>query len=150
MDELEKLGLDKDTIVIYTSDHGSSFGSNGVGSKANPFDEAVSVPFIIRWPRHIPAGTTSDSNIGTIDLFPTLCGLAGIIPPEECKGQDFSPVMLGKPGPDPLSQFILVNNFQRNYFRTQLDPGRPNIFYPYRGVRTRRYTYALTQGGSGF
>lgn len=147
MNELKKLGLEKDTILVYTSDHGSSFGSNGVGSKANPFEEAVRVPFIIRWPRHIKAGKISDSNMGTIDLFPTLCGLAGINPPEECRGQDFSPVILGKPGPDPASQFILVNNFQRNYFRSQLDPLKPNIFYPFRGVRTKQYTYAVNAEG---
>ena len=147
MDELKKMGLAEDTILIYTSDHGSSFGSNGVGSKGNPFDEAVRVPFLVRWPGHVPVDKTADNNMGTIDLFPTLCGLAGIKPPKECGGQDFSPVMLGKTGPDPASQFLLVNNFQRNYDRTQLDPDGPNIFYPYRGVRTKRYTYAVYAKG---
>jgi len=147
MDALKTLGLEDDTVLIYTSDHGSSFGSNGVGSKGNPFDEAVRVPFIVRWPGHVPAKRIADHNVGTIDLYPTLCGLAGITPPAECSGQDFSPVMLGRPGPDPASQFILVNNFQRNYFRTQLDPSGPNIFYPYRGVRTKRYTYVVYATG---
>jgi arylsulfatase A-like enzyme len=150
MDELKKLGLEQDTILIYTSDHGSSFGSNGVGSKANPYDEATRVPFLIRWPGRIAAEKVRDHNLGTIDLYPTLCGLAGITPPKECSGQDFSPVMLGKPGPDPTSQFLIVNNFQRNYYRTQLDPAGPNIFYPYRGVRTRRYTYTVYAKGEWF
>jgi arylsulfatase A-like enzyme len=147
MDELKKMGLEDDTIVIYTSDHGSSFGSNGVANKANPFDEAVRVPFLIRWPGHVPADKVADNLLGTIDLFPTLCGLAGIVPPKECGGQDFSPVMLGKVGPDPASQFLLVNNFQRNYDRTQLDPDGPNFVYPFRGVRTKRYTYAVYAKG---
>ncbi len=147
MEELKKIGVEDDTILIYTSDHGSSFGSNGVTSKANPFDEAVRVPFIIRWPHRVPAGKVTDSNLGTIDLNPTLCGLAGIKHPKECSGQDMSSVMLGGSGPDPTSQFILVNNFQRNYYRTQLDPDGPNIFYPYRGVRTKRYTYAVRADG---
>ena len=147
MDSLKTLGLEDNTILIYTSDHGSSWGSNGVSSKANPFDEAIRVPFLIRWPLHIAANKIADHNLATYDLYPTLCGFAGIAPPAFCAGQDFSPVMLGKPGPDPASQFILVNNFQRNYFRTQLDPAGPNIMYPFRGVRTKRYTYVVYAQG---
>jgi arylsulfatase A-like enzyme len=118
-----------------------------VGSKGNPYDESIRVPFIIRWPGRVPANRIADNNIGTMDLYPTLCGLAGITPPAHCGGQDFSPVMLGRPGPDPASQFILVNNFQRNYFRTQLDPDGPNIFHPFRGVRTKRYTFVVYAQG---
>ena len=126
---------------------GSSFGSNNVGSKGNPFDEAIRVPFIVRCPGRVPANRVVDNNLGTIDLYPTLCGLAGITPPKHCGGKDFSPVMLGKPGLDPVSQFILVNNFVRNYFRTQLEPGEWNYFYPFRGVRTKRYTYVVYAEG---
>jgi arylsulfatase A-like enzyme len=147
MDALRKLGIEDDTILIYTSDHGSSFGSNGVTSKANPYEEAVRVPLVIRWPGHVEAERIADHNLGTIDLYPTLCGLAGIDPPKHCGGQDFSPAMLGKGGPDPASQLILVNNFQRNYFRSELDPGGPNIFYPFRGVRTKRHTFVVRAGG---
>ncbi len=147
MAALKELGIEDNTVLIYTSDHGSSFGSNGVGSKGNPFDEAVRVPMIVRWPGRIQAGRMADHNIGTIDLNPTLCGLAGLKAPPQCGGQDFSPVLLGKPGPDPASQLILVNNFQRNYYKTQLDPNEPNFFYPYRGVRTKQYTYVVYAEG---
>ena len=147
MDTLKALGIEDNTILVYTSDHGSSFGSNGVGSKGNPYDESVRVPFIIRSPGRVPADQVVDHNLGTIDLYPTLCGLAGIKPPAHCAGQDFSPVAFGKSGPDPASQLILVNNFQRNYYRTQLDPGGQNIFYPFRGVRSKRYTYTVYADG---
>lgn len=147
MDALDKLGIADDTVLVYTSDHGSSFGSNGVGSKGNPYDESIRVPFIVRWPGHVPAGRIAENNLGTMDLYPTLCGLAGIVPPRHCGGQDLSPVMVGQPGPDPASQFILVNNFQRNYFRTQLDPDGPNIFHPFRGVRTKRHTFVVYASG---
>ncbi|MBN2583615.1 MAG: sulfatase [Planctomycetes bacterium] len=147
MAALKELGIEDDTILIYTSDHGSSFGSNGVGSKGNPFDEAIHVPLIVRWPGRVEAGRVADHNIGTIDLNPTLCGLAGLNAPPECSGQDFSSAVLGKDGPDPESQFILVNNFQRNYYKTQLDPDGSNFFYPYRGVRTKRYTYVVYAEG---
>ena len=140
MDALKQQGIEEDTLLIYTSDHGSSFGSNGVSSKTNPFDEAVRVPFVVRWPGHVPANKIVDHNLGTIDLYPTLCGLAGATPPAHCGGQDFSSVLLGKPGPDPASQLILANNSQRNYFQTELEPDKKSFFYPFRGVRTKRYT----------
>jgi arylsulfatase A-like enzyme len=147
MDALKELGIEDNTVLIYTSDHGSSFGSNGVGSKGNPYDEAIRVPFIVRWPGRVPAGRVADNLLSTIDLYPTLCGLGGIRPPGQCGGQDFSPVMLGRDGPDPSSLLILVNNFQRNYYRTQLAPGEWNYFYPFRGVRTKRYTYVVYAEG---
>jgi len=147
MDALKELGIDDDTVLIYTSDHGSSFGSNGVGSKGNPFDEAIRVPFIVRWPGRVPADRVADNLLNSIDLYPTLCGLAGIEPPDGCGGQNFAPVMLGRDGPDPASLFILVNNFQRNYYRSQLVPDEWNFFYPFRGVRTKRYTYVVYAGG---
>jgi arylsulfatase A-like enzyme len=146
-DALKELGIEDNTVLIYTSDHGSSFGSNGVGSKGNPFDEAVRVPMMVRWPGRVEAGRIADHNIGTMDLNPTLCGLAGLKAPPQCGGQDFSPIILGRPGPDPASQLILVNNFQRNFYKTQLDPDEPNFFYPYRGVRTKRYTYVVYAEG---
>ena len=147
MDALREQGIHDDTILIYTSDHGSSFGSNGVGSKANPYEESIRVPFLIRWPGRVPAKKISDHNLGTIDLYPTLCGLAGITPPSHCGGQDFSPVMLGRPGPDPTSQLILVNDFQRNYFRTQLQSEPALGFCPFRGVRTKRHTFVVNAYG---
>jgi arylsulfatase A-like enzyme len=147
MDALKKQGLDDDTILIYTSDHGSSFGSNGVGSKGNPFDEAVRVPFLVRWPGHIPRGRIAEHNLGTIDLFPTLCGLAGIAPPDQCHGQDFSPVFLGQPGPDPAAQLVLVNNFQRNYFITELEGKHSTHFCPFRAVRTKHHTFVVNAAG---
>jgi len=147
MDALDELGIADDTVLIYTSDHGSSFGSNGVGSKANPYEEAIRVPFMVRWPGHVPAGRQTDTLLGTIDLYPTLCGFAGIPVPAHCGGEDFSPVMQGQDGPDPTSQFILVNNFQRNYYRTRLEPGEWNYFYPFRGVRTKQYTFVVYAEG---
>lgn len=147
MAALRERGIEDDTVLIYTSDHGSSFGSNGVGSKANPFDESVRVPFTVRWPGRVPAGGISDANLGTMDIYPTLCGLAGIAPPAHCGGADFSPTMLGGTGPDPATQFLVVNNFQRNYWRTQLDPGGPNIFHPFRGVRSKTHTFVVGAQG---
>ncbi len=151
MDALKQQGLDDNTILIYTSDHGSSFGSNGVTSKANPYDESAHVPFIIRWPGKVKSERIADHNLGTMDIYPTLCGLAGFKAPKHCGGQDFTKAVLDQSdAPDPKSQFLLINNFQRNYYRTQLDPDKPNIFYPFRAVRSKTHTYAVRADGEWF
>lgn len=150
MDALKEKGLEEDTILVYTSDHGSSFGSNDVSSKANPFDESIRVPFIVQWPNHIPADRSLDQNVGTMDLLPTLCGLAGITPSTHYEGLDFSPVLFGKPGPDPESQFITVNNFPRNYFLEEVTGEHANYFCPFRGVRTKQYSYVVNAAGEWF
>lgn len=150
MDKMDELGLTKNTVLIYTSDHGSSFGSNGVGSKGNPYEESARVPFFIRWPGRIEAGRIADHNLGGIDMYPTLCGLAGITPPKECGGRDFSPAILGKSAPDPTSQLILFNSSERNYFSGRLKPGARGVFSPFRAVRTKTHTYAVDGHGEWF
>ena len=150
METLAKLGLEENTVVIYTSDHGSSWGSNGVSNKANPYDEAIRVPFLVRWPGHVPAGKTVDNLLGTVDIHATLCALAGAAVPRNCGGQDFSPVMLGKAGaggPDPATQLIMVNNFQRSYFASQVAPKGRDPLPAFRGVRSKQYTYVVGAKG---
>jgi len=99
----------------------------------------------------VPAGAIADHNLGTIDLFPTLCGLAGIQTPETCTGQDFSKVFLGQPGgPDPETQLTLINNFKRNYFHSRLVAGERGTYEPFRAVRGKRYSYAVDSEGDWF
>ncbi|MCH6255013.1 sulfatase [Puniceicoccaceae bacterium K14] len=148
MKALEDANIADNTILIYTSDHGSSFGSNGVFNKGNPYEESVRVPFIARWPGKVKANHIADHNLGTIDLYPTLCGLAGINAPESCPGLDFSPAFLGEPSPDPKSQLLLVNNYERNFYKSQLlGDEKRHDYNPFRGVRTKRHTYAVDRHG---
>ncbi len=135
--KLDALGIANDTIVVYSSDHGSMMGSHGLGYKNQPYDESIRVPFLVRWPRGIPAGRTADELLGTIDLMPTLCGLAGIPIPSTCAGQDFSPLLRGGKEPDPEAQF-LMHIWKRDVSGDEPPP--PPLF---RGLRTHRYTYAV-------
>ena len=78
-----ELGLDERTLVIFTSDNGSRNGDEGGsnapcrGTKATTWEGGQRVPCLMRWPEHIPAGTTCDAVTRSIDLFPTLAALAG-------------------------------------------------------------------------
>jgi len=147
LESLDELGIAENTIVVYTADHGSSFGSNGMYSKRNPYDESNRVPFLIRWPGHVPAKKRSDLLMGAIDIYPTLCGMTGIDPPAHCHGQDLSAAMLGRPCEADDSQFIFDVYCQANYMREQRNPGGHNWNAPYRGVETGRYTFAVDSRG---
>lgn len=137
MKKLDELGLAGDTILVYASDHGSMLGSHGVGGKRQPYEESIKTPFIVRWPKGVPAGRTSASLFGSIDIMPSLCGLAGLPVPETCSGEDFSPTMRGEKGPEPASQFIM------HICKQHASGGEKHPAPLFRGVTTGRHTYAL-------
>ena len=139
--KLDALGIADDTIVIYTSDHGSMMGSHGLGGKREPYEESIRVPFIARWPRGIPQGKTLDPLFGAIDIMPTLCGLAGLSAPPVCSGQDFSPHFRGGNGPAPGSQLIM------HISKKNASGGEEHPAPLFRGIRTRRHTYAVRPEG---
>jgi len=81
LDELQDTGQDRNTYVIFTSDHGLAVGSHGFMGKQNSYDHSIRVPFIIVGP-DIPKGVQSDIPIYLQDVMPTTLDLAGVaIPP---------------------------------------------------------------------
>ncbi len=136
---LEETGQADNTIVIYTSDHGEMMGSHGLGHKEVPFEESCHVPFFIRVPGVTKAGGSSKELLGAIDIFPTLCGLAGIPAPARCSGRDMSAVMRGGRA-TPTDGIILMANRGGGFVFQD-----PTPFY--RGIRTTTHTYAVTEGG---
>ena len=107
LETLKKHSLDKNTLVIFTSDNGPwlSYGNHG-GSKGmlregkgTEFEGGVRVPFVARWPGKIPAVTTSNEPTMTIDLLPTLVGYAGGVVKTEPKidGKNISAIIEAKP-----------------------------------------------------
>lgn len=123
LNTLKDLGLDDNTLVIFTSDNGAWFeGSNGElrGMKGLTWDGGFRVPFFARWPGHIPAGNRSGAISMNIDLLPTLAGLAGIAPEKlpPLDGRDIWPVLSG--GADsPHSALYLFHNEDIAAVRTQ-------------------------------
>ncbi len=81
--KLKELGLDKNTLVLFTSDNGGAYEANIAdfkGGKTDLHEGGIRVPMIARWPGHIPANTTSEIIGSTIDLLPTFCHVAGVDP----------------------------------------------------------------------
>ena len=93
---LERDGLLEHTIVVYSTDHGESAGEHGLWFKTMWNEAAARVPFFIQTPEH-RAGTLAPTRIDTpvslVDLFPTLCGLTGVTPPDTLDGEDLSPAI---------------------------------------------------------
>jgi len=75
---LEETGLEKDTIVIFTSDHGDLMHEHGKIDKVLPYKTSASVPMIVRWPEKIKAGKDIHSAYSSVDVAPTILSLVGI------------------------------------------------------------------------
>jgi choline-sulfatase len=102
MDELQTLGLDGNTIVIFTSDNGYCLGRHGLRSKGNArflgtdlprpnmFDDSIVVPLIVRWPGVVRPGSVCEEIVSHLDLFPTLMDMAGLDPATRSSLEGFS------------------------------------------------------------
>jgi arylsulfatase A-like enzyme len=92
---LERKGILDETLILYSSDHGSHLGDHDLIHKGTIYDSSARVPFIVRAPGLIKAGTTP-AFAGHVDIMPTLLSLAGVPLPPDIEGRDLSPVLLGK------------------------------------------------------
>jgi len=94
MEALRRSGLDRNTVVIYTSDNGSMRGAHGLGGKWIAYEESIRVPMIVRDPR-LPASLrgTRDEMTLNIDVAPTILRLAGLAPAARMQGRDLMPVV---------------------------------------------------------
>ena len=104
---LDETGQADNTIVIFTSDHGEMAGSHGRMYKQVPHEESSRVPFYVRYPGVTPGGKSSETLFASIDIYPTLCGLAGLPVPSHCKGKDFSATMRGRSTPESEVVFLM-------------------------------------------
>jgi uncharacterized sulfatase len=104
---LHELGLDRETLVVFTSDNGPHnegghkhefFDANGPlrGFKRDLYDGGIRVPTIAWWPGRIQAGSTSDEPLAAYDWFPTACELAGLPEPKGLDGISYTPTLFGK------------------------------------------------------
>jgi len=153
MRRLDELGLAENTILVYTSDHGAMTGIDGVeyGQKRHPNDESSRVPFLIRWPGKIAAGSKPATLASTIDVFPTLAGLAELGPKLEGQpsgeylaslpGANLAPFLLGETNAPPEPQELYLahpSNMNNRGSRHELI---------WRAIVTPEYTYAVGEHG---
>jgi len=150
LDWLDEHGLTQNTIVAYSSDHGDHIGAHGYGkakdkhmprhlraSKQTPYEESIHVPFLLRYPEKMDSGQRPSVLFNSVDVMPTLLGLAGLPVPDSVQGRDLSGSVRGERIEEPDSAYFQI-----------LGPGWPNrglcVGY-WRAVRTHRWTYARWQ-----
>ncbi|MBT7853805.1 MAG: sulfatase [Opitutae bacterium] len=130
LDYLDEQGLADDTVVIYTSDQGYWLGQHGFYDKRLVLETSIRMPFLIRYPRMIKAGTVNRDLCINVDIAPTLLELAGVETPEAMQGRSMAPLLNGK----------AVRDWRKSQFYTYW--GAPNHY----GIRTDRHTYLKIAG----
>ena len=117
LDALRQSGLENDTLVVATSDHGEMDGSHRLGHKQFLYEEALRVPLIVSWPGHTRAGAVDREHLVSngLDLIPTLCDFAGIPAPSELKGRSVKPLTEGQSVAQWRSSLVFENRFGRAY-----------------------------------
>ena len=124
LDLLKELGIDDDTIIMFTSDNGPHkegghrpevFNSNGPlkGLKRDLTEGGVRVPFMARWPGKIKAGTTSEHLAGFWDFLPTCADLIDADVPPGLDGISFLPALLGKDNEQKAHDYLYWEFFER-------------------------------------
>lgn len=130
---LERLGLDDNTVVIFSSDHGSLLGDHGLSGKWLMYENSIRVPMIVYDPRAArEEGHRRDEIVLSIDLAPTMLDLAGLEIPESMQGVSLVPLF--KPQPTSWRSHFY---YQHTY---NTDPPRSPIAVT-EGVRTDRWKY---------
>lgn len=110
---LDELGLAENTLVIFLSDHGEFLGGHGLMQKFLPHEDSVRVPYSMRLPGKIAAGSTVDKTVNTMDTFATLCDYIGVAAPEQ-EGHSLRPLIEGRGGDYPeftFSEFGWENGY---------------------------------------
>ena len=88
----------KDTLIVFTSDHGEGMAHHQMVRKNTLYDEAARVSLIFSWPGHISENITDTTHpVSGLDIMPTLCDYAGIKPPENTRGRSLRPLLEGRP-----------------------------------------------------
>jgi uncharacterized sulfatase len=112
---LKRLAIDRNTLLIFTSDNGASYGGDNGGlrgKKATSWDGGLRVPFIARWPGHIPAGIVNPNLAASVDLFPTILNVAGLSLPSDraIDGKDLWPLLTSEQAPCAHEFVVTMHN----------------------------------------
>lgn len=128
---LKEQGLDENTIVVFTSDHGDCIGTHEYVTKNNYFEEAFNIPLLIRYPGKLKP-RTDELLLSVPDLYPTFFGIMGLnaLIPDDVEGISYADYLLSGEGETPSSQLYM-----------KIPLGEPTEGT--RGIRNERYTYAV-------
>ena len=148
LDAINDSGVADNTVVIFTSDNGGhpEYASNAPfrGSKWNLYEGGIRVPFVMRWPKRLPSGQTSNVPVVGYDLLPTLCAAVGVSQgSDDIDGQDIFALL---EDPVAANNRKIVWHFPFYHPETGYARAKPNIGYAdFRVSQTRPHS-AIRQG----
>ncbi len=154
MEGIKQLSLDEKTLVIFASDNGPYPPLGGRtqglrGCKLSLYEGGIRLPFIARWPGVVPAGVTDSTTVlASVDMFPTLCKLAGAKSPESVAfdGVDQSDALQGKPR--PTRERPLLWEYGRNDAFYDY-PKQPHDRSPQLAIRDGQWKLLVNADGQG-
>lgn len=129
MQYLKKAGLEKDTLVVFTSDNGFQVGEHGLIDKRNAYESSVKVPLVMYEPGTVPAGVVNTGAIRNLDFAPTFLDLAGAQKPAQFEGKSAWPLITGK----VAAKEWKAPDFTYEYYWEWTFPQTPGTFAIQRG-----------------
>ncbi len=133
MGEIKQMGLDQNSIIVFTSDHGELFGAHGRRAKNIFYEEAVRVPYLMKWKDRIPEGETCDVCFNTVDIMPTLLSMMDLPIPDEVEGSDVSGCILKTENAQETDGCLMMGTGATATYEDG---------HEWRAFRTKQYTYA--------
>jgi iduronate 2-sulfatase len=142
LDALDREGLAKNTIVVLWGDHGWHLGDHGLWNKHSNFELAARSPLIVAAPGAPSAGKKSAALVEFVDVYPTLCDLAGLTAPKELDGVSLRPLLAN---PNGSVKKIAVSQYSRGGAQTG---NQPLMGYSARDERWRLTLWRNRRDGS--
>ncbi len=132
LEYLDKNGLTDNTIIVLTSDQGFYLGDHGFFDKRFIYEESLRMPFLVRYPKAVKAGTVNEDIITNIDFAPTLLDMANIKTDHKMQGESFKSILHGKT-PKDWQKGMYYHYYEFPYW---------HHVQPHYGIRTKKYTLA--------
>ena len=129
---LKENNLEENTIIVVTSDQGFYLGDHGFFDKRFIYEESLRMPFMVKYPEKIKAGSVNEDIISNIDFAPTLLELAGISTTQKMQGTSFVPILEGKT-PKDWQDGMYYHYYEFPFW---------HHVQPHYGIRTQKYTLA--------
>ncbi len=132
LDYLKKEGLEENTVIVLTSDQGFYLGDHGFFDKRFIYEESLRMPFMVKYPKQIKAGSVNTDIITNIDFAPMLLEVAGIDNPQKMHGKSFATMLEGNKD-ETWQQSMYYHYYEFPFW---------HHVQPHYGIRTQRYTLA--------
>ncbi len=149
LDYVKESGLENDTYIVLSADHGDMLGAHGLMGKNIWYEESIGIPFMVRGPEVTPGVT--DALFSSIDHMPTMLDLLGVDIPHTVEGVSFASHLCPSTknsckNPNPEAVFLSMIPGMPEMVRAYHNEGLHHKCFGWRGIRTKTHTYVVDNG----